>query len=245
MILDREELKEQFLLARNALRAMTELARADGAENELQSAAKKALEALRSEFPAEAPVGNRGVFLPPHGGYRDLEAFKSAELVYDATVWFCDHYIDRFSRTKDQMVQAARSGRQNIAEGSAASGTSKETEIKLVNVARASLEELLLDYEDFLRQKNIPLWGKEHPKTKQIRKLAYVKEKSYLTYKPYVENGSPEVSANSILCLIHQTCYLLNQLIQQLEKAFLAEGGLRERMFNARQVAREQQRRNR
>lgn len=242
MISDRSELEKVFRQARRAIREMVLLQKYETG-NELHEAASKALAALRLEFPS-APVGNRGVFLPPHGGYRDLEAFKSSELVYDATVWFCDHFIDRFSRTKDQMVQAARSGRQNIAEGSAASGTSKETELKLVNVARASLEELLLDYEDFLRQKKLPLWGKDHERAKRIRKLAYASNKSYETYRPYVESADPEVSANSILCLIHQTCYLLNQLIQQLETAFLKEGGLRERMFKARQEARENQRRN-
>ena len=239
MIPDREALKEQFLLARGAIRKIVQVPH-DAA---LQEAARKALVALLSEFPKAAPVGNRGVFLPPHGGYRDLEACKSSELVYDATVWFASHYIDRFSRTKDQMVQAARSGRQNIAEGSAASGTSKEMELKLVNVARASLEELLLDYEDFLRQRMLPLWGKEHERSKAVRRLAYAKNKSYETYRAYLENSAPEISANSILCLIHQTNYLLNQLIQQLETAFLEEGGLRERMFKARSQAREQQRR--
>ena len=241
MIENREELKEQFVAARAAIREMAVLAKSDKTESELGLAAEKALQALKAEFPKEAPVGNRGVFLPPHGGYRDLEAFKSSEYVYDATVWFCEHYIDRFSRTKDQMVQAARSGRQNIAEGSAASGTSKETELKLVNVARASLEELLLDYEDFLRQRKLPLWGKEHPQAKEVRKLAYASNKSYATYKAYIENENPEVSANAILCLIHQTCYLLNQLIQQLETAFLKEGGLRERMTRARIESRNQQ----
>ena len=240
MISNREELKEQFVVARAAIREM--VARA-GAEGDLQEAAGKALAALRSEFPKPAPVGNRGVFLPPHGGYRDLEAFRSSEFVYDATVWFCDHYIDRFSRTKDQMVQAARSGRQNIAEGSAASGTSKETELKLVNVARASLEELLLDYEDFLRQRKLPMWGKEHEQSKAVRKLAYTSNKSYETYRTYIESQNSEVSANTILCLIHQTCYLLNQLIQQLETAFLEEGGLRERMYKARSEARAKQQR--
>src|SRR5574337_1381220 len=100
--------------------------------------------------------------IPPHGGYRDLRSYQMAEIVYDATVAFCDRFIDRRSRTHDQMVQAARSGKQNIAEGSMASGTSKKTELKLIGVARASLEELLLDFEDFLRQKGLPLWGKEH-----------------------------------------------------------------------------------
>lgn len=243
MISDRSELEEAFRQARRAIRSMVRLQKSDDVDAALHEAAQKALASLLHEFPS-APIGNRGVFLPPHGGYRDLEAFKSSEIVYDATVWFAEHYIDRFSRTKDQMVQAARSGRQNIAEGSAASGTSKEMELKLVNVARASLEELLLDYEDFLRQRKLPLWGKDHLKTKEVRKLAYAKDKSYETYKAYLENSRSEVSANSILCLIHQTCYLLNQLITQLETAFLAEGGLRERMSRARIEARENQRRS-
>lgn len=115
MISDRSELEAAFLRARGAVCAMAELSQAEEATDELRTATVKALSTLAAEFPRESPVGNRGVFLPPHGGYRDLEAFKSSELVYDATVWFADHYIDRFSRTKDQMVQAARSGRQNIA----------------------------------------------------------------------------------------------------------------------------------
>ena len=101
--------------------------------------------------------------IPKHGGYRKLKSFQVAQLVYDLTVRFCDRYIDRFSRTRDQMVQAARSGVQNIAEGSQASGTSKKTELKLTNVARASLEELRLDYEDFLRQRGLPLFEPNHP----------------------------------------------------------------------------------
>ena len=243
MISDCEVLKEKFFLARSAIRAILEVATTQSAEKKLQESAKKALDALAAEFPKETPVGNRGVFIPPHGGYRELEAFKNAEYVYDATVVFCEKHIDRFSRTKDQMVQAARSGRQNIAEGSAASGTSKETELKLVNVARASLEELLLDYEDFLRQRNLPVWNKDHPEAMIVRKLAYAQNKSYKTYKPHVENHNPEISANAILCLIHQTCYLLNQLITQLETSFLSEGGLRERMTRARLDARNKARR--
>src|SRR5438094_2179272 len=111
--------------------------------------------------------------IPAHGGYRELKSFQQAELVYDATVKFCDRFIDKRSRTHDQMVQAARSGRQNIAEGSQASGTSKKFELKLVGVARASLEELLLDYEDFLRQRGLTLWGKDHSTAQAVRRLAY------------------------------------------------------------------------
>ena len=101
--------------------------------------------------------------IPPHGGYQKLLSYQKAEIVFDATVYFCDHFIDRHSRTHDQMVQAARSGKQNIIEGSMASGTSKETEIKLTNVARASQEELLADYRDFLRSRGLTEWTKDHP----------------------------------------------------------------------------------
>ena len=176
--------------------------------------------------------------IPPHGGYRQLKSFQHAELVYDSTVKFCDRFIDRRSRTHDQMVQAARSGRQNIAEGSQASGTSKKFELKLVGVARASLEELLLDYEDFLRQRDFPLWGKDHPTAHVVRRLAYEKNRSYMTYKPYIEQAPPEVAANTIICLIHQTNYLLDQQLRQLEKAFLQEGGFTERLYKARTAAR-------
>jgi four helix bundle protein len=102
--------------------------------------------------------------IPKHGGYRNLKSFQIAQLVYDVTVRFCNRFIDKRSRTHDQMVQAARSGVQNIAEGSKASGTSKKTELKLTNVARASLEELRLDYEDFLRQRSLPLWTRDDPR---------------------------------------------------------------------------------
>src|SRR5688572_16568003 len=125
-----------------------------------------------------SPLKHSPNLIPGHGGYRELKSFQQAELVYDTTVKFCDKFIDRRSRTHDQMVQAARSGRQNIAEGSQASGTSKKTEMKLVGVARASLEELLLDYEDFLRQRGLTLWGKNHPTANLVRRLAYEKNRS-------------------------------------------------------------------
>ena len=176
--------------------------------------------------------------IPPHGGYRELKSFQHAELVYDSTVKFCDRFIDRRSRTHDQMVQAARSGRQNIAEGSQASGTSRKFELKLVGVARASLEELLLDYEDFLRQRGLPLWGKNHPTAHIVRRLAYEKNRSYSTYRSYIETSPPEVAANAIICLIHQTNYLLDQQLRQLERAFLQEGGFTERLYQARSAAR-------
>lgn len=177
---------------------------------------------------------NDDALIPPHGGYRDLKSFQTAEIIYDATVAFCDRFISRYSRTHDQMVQAARSGKQNIAEGCQASGTSKKTEIKLIGVARASLEELLQDYEDFLRQRSLPLWPKDHPQTKAVRGLAYRPNRSYSTYKTYIEQSSPETAANTLLCLIHQANYLLDRQLARLEQQFLDEGGFTERLYTAR-----------
>ncbi len=125
-------------------------------------------------------------FLPPHGGYENLLSFKKARIVYDATVRFCDRFVDQRSRTHDQMVQAARSGKQNILEGSRASGTSKETELKLTNVARASLEELLEDYRDYLRVAGHPLWEKDSKEALYVRKLGSRTEVSYETYREFV-----------------------------------------------------------
>jgi four helix bundle suffix protein len=172
--------------------------------------------------------------IPPHGGYQDLQSYQMSEIVYDATVAFCDRFINIRSRTHDQMVQAARSGKQNIAEGSMASGTSKKTELKLIGVARASLEELLLDFKDYLRQKGLELWTKDHQKANEIRKLCYQKDRSYLTYRPYIETSPPEVAANTMICLIHQINYLLDQQLRALEKDFLKEGGFTERLYHAR-----------
>src|SRR4030066_2354071 len=152
--------------------------------------------------------------IPPHGGYRELKSYQNAEIVYDATVKFCDRFVDRRSRTHDQMWQAARSGKQNIAEGSMASGTSKKTELKLIGVARASLEELLLDFQDFLRQKGLPIWGKAYPQAQAVRTLAYASDRSYSTYKTYIEASPPQDAANTIICLIHQTNYLLDQQLR-------------------------------
>ena len=171
--------------------------------------------------------------IPPHGGYRDLQSYQMAEIVYDATVVFCARFIDRRARTHDQMVQAARSGKQNIAEGCMASGTSKKTELKLIGVARASLEELLLDFQDYLRQHRLPLWGKGHPKAREVRGLCYRKDRSYRTYRTYIE-GLPEIAANTMICLIHQTNYLLDQQLRVLEKEFLKEGGFTEKLYRTR-----------
>lgn len=181
---------------------------------------------------------NHNSIISPHGGYRDLKAYQTAEIVYDATVKFCERFINPRSRTTDQMVQAARSGKQNIAEGSMASGTSKKTELKLIGVARASLEELLLDYQDYLRQHGLPLWRKDQTQTREIRKLAYEKNRSYMTYRTYIEESAPQVAANTVICLIHQANYLLDQLLRQLEQQFLQQGGFTERLYQARQKSR-------
>lgn len=156
-----------------------------------------------------------------------------SEIVYDATVVFCGRFINKYSRTIDQMVQAARSGRQNIAEGSMASGISKETEIKLTGVARASQEELLLDYQDYLRQHGLELWDKDDERAAVIRSIGSQPDRSYKSYMACFE-GPPEAFANAVICLIHQTNYLLDQQLRQLEKQFVKEGGLRERMYKAR-----------
>jgi restriction system protein len=172
--------------------------------------------------------------IPAHGGYRNLKSYQAAEIIYDATVAFCDRFIDRRSRTHDQMVRAARSGKQNIVEASQASATSKKTELKLTGVARASLEELLQDYQDFLRQRNLPVWPKDHRLARTIRTLAYRPDRTYGTYKTYVEEGSPEVAANAVLCVVNQANYLLDRQIESLGKQFLAEGGFTERLYHAR-----------
>lgn len=173
-----------------------------------------------------------------HGGYRNLESFKMSTLVYDFTIEFCQKHIDFKSRTKDQMEQAARSGRQNIAEGSKAAGTSKKTEIKLTNVARASLEELLLDYEDFLRQHKLKIWDKNSEEMKAIRQIAYDKNKSNSSYVSYLSNS--ESFANLLICLIHQTNYLLDRQIKKLAEDFQNQGGFTERLYQQRKQYRNQ-----
>ncbi len=182
-------------------------------------------------------------FIPPHGGYQKLLSYQKAEIVYDATIYFCERFIGRRSRTYDQMVQAARSGKQNIIEGSMASGTSKETEIKLTNVARASLEELLADYRDFLRTHRIPEWSKNHPYAERLRTLNRQPDATFETFRKGIENVDPAISANVIIGLIRVTTFLLDRQLKHLEKAFLREGGLRERMTRARIEERQKDRR--
>ena len=173
-------------------------------------------------------------FIPLHGGYRKLKSYRKTQIIYDATLYFCERFFNKNRRQTDQMEQAARSGKQNIAEGSMASATSKQTEIHLTNVALASLGELLEDYEDFLRNNKLPIWEKEHPISKKITEISKTTDEEYETYKEYIENDSPEISANSIRHLILQAISLLNKQIQRLEKDFLNEGGIRERMTKAR-----------
>lgn len=182
----------------------------------------------------EAKENKNNGFIPVHGGYRNLLSFQKAEIIYDGTVYFCNRFYEKRDRTFDQMIQAARSGKQNIAEASMASATSKETEIKLTNVARASLEELMLDYQDFLRIKKLKQWEKESKYVKRLRELNKTPHANYETFRKGIENPDPEVCANVMIGLITVTKYLLNRQIQTLEAAFLREGGLRERMTRAR-----------
>jgi four helix bundle suffix protein len=177
-------------------------------------------------------------FIPPHGSYKKLLPYQKAEIVYDATVYFCDHFVDKRSRTHDQMIQAARSGKQNIIEGSMASATSKETEIKLTNVARASLEELLADYRDFLRVRGLQEWSPEHSYTLRLRELNRIPDATYATFRKGIENPDPAIAGNVIIGLIRVSNFLLDRQLRQLEKAFLKEGGLRERMTRSRLEAR-------
>jgi four helix bundle suffix protein len=177
----------------------------------------------------------------PHGNYRELLSYRKAEVIYDLTFRFCEKHLKKGDRTCDQMVQAARSGKQNIIEGSAASGTSKEMELKLTGVARASLEELLADYRDFLRVRDLTLWSKDSREARYVRTLGNRSHESYETYRDFMETRPAEVIANIAICLIHQANYLLDRQIKRLEQDFLKEGGLRERMTRARLQAREQQ----
>jgi len=205
--------------------------------------------------------------IPKHGGYSNLKSFQLARLVYDLTVRFCDLYIDRKSRTHDQMVQAARSGVQNIAEGSQASGTSKKTELKLTNVARASLEELRLDFQDFLRQRGLPELAPDHPALKRFKARrcasleeirAWVKEEGHtdmhgLTRTNKDKNQMLSVSvgegpcsslsdsaliANAALSLLNLCCYFLDRQLATQAASFEKEGGFTERLYRVRTQAR-------
>lgn len=180
------------------------------------------------------PMTAPGSFLPKGGNYRELLSYRKTEIIFDFTFRFCRKFFSRRDRTIDQMVQAARSGKQNIAEASKASVTSTETELKLTNVARASLEELLIDYEDFLRVRDQAIWEKDSREALFARRLGRQPDESFDTYRPFFENRPAETLANIALCLIHQANYLLDRQIRRLEKDFVEKGGLRERMTRAR-----------
>jgi restriction system protein len=176
--------------------------------------------------------------IPKHGGYRKLRSFQAAQAAYDATVVFCNRFIEKRSRTHDQMVQAARSGVQNIAEGSMASATSRKMELKLTGVARASLEELLLDYEDFLRQRGLRQWSRNAPEALAVRRQYQAADAE--PADPYgIGAASPEAAANTLICLVNQASYLLRQQLKMLETQFLAEGGFTERIYRERTRHRE------
>lgn len=182
-------------------------------------------------------------FLPLKGNYRNLIAFQKTECIYDITYYFVHKYLSRGDRTVDQMVQAARSGRQNIAEGCAASTTSKETEIKLLNVAKASLQELLLDYEDYLRTRGLEKWDLNSEKSKQCRKVCSMhNESSY--YRTAIEVRSDEAICNIAITLIYQSDVFLRKLIERAKQDFLNSGGIKEQMYKARIDARNNQNNN-
>jgi len=190
----------------------------------------------------------------PSGGYRNLRSFQTATIVYDTTVAFCERFVNKRSRTVDQMTQAARSGRQNIAEGSRASATSSQTELRLVNVARASLDELLLDYEDFLRQRGHRQWRKSDREALEVRAVGKNREAEHRTdqtdptdrsdeehatlYDKWLKGDDPAVIANTMICLINQVNYLLDRQIEALETQFVEGGGYSEKLAAARLAAR-------
>ncbi|MDD5677657.1 MAG: four helix bundle suffix domain-containing protein [Kiritimatiellae bacterium] len=165
-------------------------------------------------------------------------SFQKAEVVYDITFRFAHKFLAKSDRTIDQMIQSARSGKKNILEGSKAALTSKETEIKLTNVARASLEELLDDYKDYLRARDLAIWDKDSKGAQYVRKLGRKTPQTFEDYREFVGTRPPEVVANIAIGLIHQTNYLINQQLHRLEQDFLKEGGMRERMARARLQAR-------
>jgi four helix bundle suffix protein len=204
-----------------------------------------------------------GKRLRPAGGYRTTASFQTATLIYDATYWFCEKFLDPRSRTVDQMVQAARSGRQNIAEGSRFAATSSQTELRLLNTARSSLEELLLDYEDYLFHRHLPQWAPESAEALAVRAVGQQlgrdrpdqpdpsdpsdpqaqRRAHHALYARWLEHADPATRANAIICLIHQANYLLDQQLTALEQAFIEEGGYSEQLATAR-LARRQSRRD-
>ncbi|MES2996100.1 MAG: four helix bundle suffix domain-containing protein [Verrucomicrobiota bacterium] len=172
--------------------------------------------------------------LPPRGDYQTLLSFQKAEVVYDITFRFAHKHLSRGDRTVDQMIQSARSGKQNILEGGKAAQTSKEMEIKLTNVGRASLEEVLRDYRDYLRVRDHAIWDKDSKEARFVRRLGCRTPQTFELYREFVETRPPKVIANIAICLIHQANYLIDQQLKTLEKEFIEQGGLRERMTRVR-----------
>lgn len=172
-------------------------------------------------------------FLPQHGHYRNLRVYQVTEIIYDITYYFAHRFLSKSDRTVDQMVQSARSGKQNIAEGNQAAMTSSETEIKLTNVARASLVELLDDYEDYLRVRGLEQWGPLHPRYQKMREYASSEQIRH-TYAGNIRRMTDEEIANLCLTLTHQAIYMLNKLLITMQQRFVTEGGIKERMFQAR-----------
>ena len=172
-------------------------------------------------------------FLPQHGHYRNLRVYQVSEMIYDITFYFCQKYLQKGDRTVDQMVQAARSGKQNIAEGNQAAATSSETEIKLTNVAKASLEELLDDYEDYLRVRGLQQWGQLHPRYEAMREYARSNQIKK-DYASQIQKMNDEEIANLCITLIHQAMYMLHKLLETMQDRFVTEGGIKERMHAAR-----------
>lgn len=202
-------------------------------ENQRQIANQKLHSSQDSPNSHSSPDTDRPV-IPPRGDYQTLLSFQKAEVVYDITFRFAHKYLSKGDRTIDQMIQSARSGKQNILEGSKAGTTSKEMEIKLTNVGRASLEELLRDYRDYLRVRDLPLWDKDSKQARYVRDLGRQTPQTFELYREFVETRPPEVIANIAICLIHQANYLIDQQLKTLEKEFIEQGGLRERMTRAR-----------
>ena len=167
------------------------------------------------------------------GDYNNLIAYKKSVIIYDITFFFTQHFLQKGDRTIDQMLQAARSGKQNIAEGNRAAATSTETEIKLTNVAKASLEELLIDYQDYLRTRNKLLWDASNPRYEKMRAYA-ASELIFDQYHSLLHKYNDEALANLCITLIHQTSFLLYRLLEKQEKNFLKEGGIKECMYQAR-----------
>jgi four helix bundle suffix protein len=202
--------------------------------NDESSVAHDSHSSQKKHQPVQRPI------IPPRGDYQTLLSYQKAEVIYDITFRFTQKFLSKGDRTVDQMIQSARSGKQNILEASKAATTSKETEIKLTNVGRASQEELLADYRDYLRVRDHQLWGKDSREARYVRDLGRRSPQTFELYREFVETRPADVIANIAICLIHQTNYLLDQQLKTLEKEFIEHGGLRERMTKARLSHRDQ-----